>query len=99
MIEFMHNGHCFMARDENYSSQWMGIGKTKTLAREDFEATIAKYDLRPCKVELHGRTYAVTKTFNTLTETNAYLEEHPDEGVLVDDGLIYIVNLNDEGKP
>jgi hypothetical protein len=99
MIEFMHNGHSFLVRDDNYSRQWIGQGKTKTLAREDLYATIAKYDLRPCKVQLHGRTYAVTKTFKTVGETNAYLEEHPDEGVLVEDCLIYIVNLNDEGKP
>jgi hypothetical protein len=33
-----------------------------------------------------------------VEETNAYLEEHKDEGVLVEDGLIYIAKLNDEGK-
>ena len=99
MIEYMHNGHSFLVRDENYSRQWIGHGLTKTLARKDFYTTVEKYDLRPTKVQLHGRTYAVTKTFKTVQQTNVYLEEHPDEGVLVEDGLIYIVNLNDEGKP
>ena len=62
MIEYMHNGNSFLARDDNYSGQWMGQGKTKTLAREDFYATVVKYDLRPIKVQLHGRTYTVTIT-------------------------------------
>ncbi len=99
MIEYMHNGQLFLVRDENYSPQYMGIGLTKTQARKDFYATIAKYDFRPVKVQLHGRTYAVTKTFKTVQETNEYLKEHPDEGVLVEDDLIYIVNLKDEGTP
>ena len=98
MLEFMHNGHSFLVRDENYSRQWIGHGKTKPLARKDFYATISEYDLRPCKVQLYGRTYDVTKTFKVVAEANEYLKEHPEEGVLVDDGLIYIVNLKDEGE-
>lgn len=46
-----------------------------------------------------GKAFRVTAMFSTDEEANAYLEKHPDEGVIATSktGLVMIANLYDRG--
>lgn len=53
----------------------------------------------PTAVETRGREVTVTASFETEAEANAYLADHPGEGVLADDGgRILIATLTDLGR-
>ena len=55
--------------------------------------------MSPVHVEVYGKWFAVVAMFNTLEETNTYLELHPECGLIKEAGIVCIIADNeDKGK-
>lgn len=84
--------------------QWEAVGyglrvvaSSEAKARADF---IAKAVSEGVFYRTNGRLFLVTNSFMDAAEANVYMTDHPDEGLIGDDGTkFYLAHMDDQGIP